>query len=85
MPEHDADLFVERMKWALEDAQRQQQAIHAHDGGSAAAAPARSVRRATARRASIRGATARDRARPSGRPRGEHHRVSRSPPGEHRG
>jgi hypothetical protein len=59
--ERDADLFVERMKWAFEDAERQQQAIHANDGGSAAAAPARSARRATARRASTRRATARDR------------------------
>jgi hypothetical protein len=33
--------------------------FHAYDGGSAAAAPARSVRRATARRASNRRATAR--------------------------
>jgi hypothetical protein len=49
------------MRWAFEDAERQQQAIHAHDGGSASAAPARSVRRATARRASNRRATARDR------------------------
>src|ERR1035438_1205366 len=47
------------MGWALGDAERQQQAIHAHDGASAAAAPARSVRRATARRASNRRATAR--------------------------
>jgi hypothetical protein len=59
--ERDADLFVERMRWAFEDAERQQQAIHAHDGGSAGAAPARSVRRATARRSSNRRATARDR------------------------
>jgi hypothetical protein len=59
--ERDGDLFVERMRWAFEDAERQQQAIHAHDGGSAGAAPARSVRRATARRASNRRATARDR------------------------
>lgn len=35
--------------------------FHAHSGGSAAAAPARSVRRATARRASNRRATARSR------------------------
>jgi hypothetical protein len=35
--------------------------FHAYDGGSAAAAPARSVRRATARRASNRRATARSR------------------------
>jgi predicted transcriptional regulator len=35
--------------------------FHAYSGGSAAAAPARSVRRATARRASTRRATARSR------------------------
>ena len=35
--QRDADLFVERMGWAFEDAERQQQAIHAHDGGSASA------------------------------------------------
>ena len=35
--------------------------FHAYGGGSAAAAPARSVRRATARRASTRRATARNR------------------------
>jgi predicted transcriptional regulator len=35
--------------------------FHAYSGGSAAAAPARSVRRATARRASTRRATARNR------------------------
>jgi Winged helix-turn-helix DNA-binding len=59
--ERDADQLVERMGWAFEDAERREQAIHANDGGAAAAAPARSVRRATARRASNRRATARDR------------------------
>jgi Winged helix-turn-helix DNA-binding len=59
--ERDADQLVERMRWAFEDAERQQQMIHAHDGGSAAGAQARSVLRATARRASNRRATARDR------------------------
>jgi uncharacterized membrane protein len=58
--ERDADLFLERMWWAFEDVERQQQAVYSNDGGSAAA-PARSVRRATARRASNRRATARDR------------------------
>jgi hypothetical protein len=58
--EHSADQLVEqRGGWELADAEREQQAIHAHDGASAAAAPARSVRRATARRASNRRATAR--------------------------
>jgi hypothetical protein len=59
--EYDADLFLERLEWAFEDAERQQQAIHTLDGRSAAVASARSVRRATARRASNRRATARDR------------------------
>jgi hypothetical protein len=61
--ERDADQLVERMRWAFEDAERQQQMIHAHDGGSAAGAQARSVRRATARRASNRRATVRATAR----------------------
>ena len=43
------------------DPEQQEQAIPAHDGSSAAAPPARSVRRATARRASNRRATARSR------------------------
>ena len=43
------------------DREPQEQASPAHDGSSAAAAPARSVRRATARRASNRRATARSR------------------------
>jgi hypothetical protein len=59
--EPSADQLVERTGWALADAEPQEQAIHAHDGASAAAAPARSVRRATARRASNRRATARSR------------------------
>jgi hypothetical protein len=41
--------------------ERQIKDFHAYSGGSAAAAPARSVRRATARRASNRRATARSR------------------------
>ena len=41
--------------------ERQINEFHAYDRGSAAAAPARSVRRATARRASNRRATARNR------------------------
>jgi hypothetical protein len=56
--EHNADQLVERTGWALKDGEQQEQAIPAHDGGSA---PARSVRRATARRASNRRATARSR------------------------
>jgi hypothetical protein len=59
--EHNADPFVARTGSALEDAEPQEQAIPAHDGGSAAVPPARSVRRATARRASNRRATARSR------------------------
>ncbi|MFL5519228.1 MAG: MarR family transcriptional regulator [Gemmatimonadales bacterium] len=43
------------------DPEQHEQAIPAHDGSSAAAPPARSVRRATARRASNRRATARSR------------------------
>ncbi len=58
--EHSTDQLVERTGGALADAERQEQAIHA-DSASAAAAPARSVRRATARRASNRRATARSR------------------------
>ena len=45
--EHHADQLVERTGWALKDGEQQEQAIPAHDGGSAPAAPARSVRRAT--------------------------------------
>jgi predicted Rossmann fold nucleotide-binding protein DprA/Smf involved in DNA uptake len=59
--EHNAEQPVERTGCALKDAEQQEQAIPAHDGGSAAAPPARSVRRATARRASNRRATARSR------------------------
>src|SRR5664279_1035858 len=58
--EHSTDQLVERTGWALA-AERQEQTIHAHNGASAAAAPVRSVRRATARRASNRRATARSR------------------------
>lgn len=59
--DHNADQLVARTEWALKDVEPQEQAIPAHDGGSAAAPPARSVRRATARRASNRRATARSR------------------------
>ena len=37
--EQSADQLFERTGWVLEDAELQEQAIHAHDGGSAAAAP----------------------------------------------
>jgi hypothetical protein len=59
--EHDADQFGERTAWAAVDAEQQRKDFHARDDGSTAAAPARSVRRATARRASNRRATARSR------------------------
>ena len=59
--EPNADQPAERTGPAREDTEPQEQAIPAHDGGSAAAPPARSVRRATARRASNRRATARSR------------------------
>jgi predicted Rossmann fold nucleotide-binding protein DprA/Smf involved in DNA uptake len=59
--EHNADQGAERTGGALEDAEPQQKASHADNGGWRAAAPARSVRRATARRASNRRATARSR------------------------
>ena len=59
--EHHADHPVERVGWALADAEQPVSTSHPHDRGSAAAAPARSVRRATARRASNRRATARSR------------------------
>ena len=59
--EHNADQLVARTEWALKDVEPQEQAIPAHDGGSAPAAPARSVRRATPRRANNRRATARSR------------------------
>jgi hypothetical protein len=57
--EHSADQPAERMGFACEDTEPQEQAILANDGGWAAAPPARSVRRATARRASNRRAIAR--------------------------
>jgi hypothetical protein len=57
---HFADQLADRMGSALVDAERIKES-HVHSGGSAAAAPARSVRRATARRASNRRATARSR------------------------
>jgi hypothetical protein len=56
--EHDAEPLAER---AGEDTKPKEQASDAHSGGWAAAPPARSVRRATARRASNRRATARSR------------------------
>jgi hypothetical protein len=59
--EDDADQLVERVGWGFVDAERRVKESHARDGGSAADAPARSVRRATARRASNRRATARSR------------------------
>jgi MarR family len=59
--EHNADRGTERTEGALEDAEPHEQASRADNGGWDAAAPARSVRRATARRASNRRATARSR------------------------
>jgi MarR family len=59
--EDDADQLVERAEWGFVDAERRVKESHARDRGSAAGAPARSVRRATARRASNRRATARTR------------------------
>jgi DNA-binding MarR family transcriptional regulator len=56
-----ADQLVERIGWALVDAEQRTEECHAHNGSSVAAAAARSVRRATARRASNRRATARSR------------------------
>jgi hypothetical protein len=58
---HYADQLLELAGWALVDAERQALTIPAYNGGPAAAAPARSVRRGTARRASNRRATARSR------------------------
>jgi uncharacterized membrane protein len=58
---HDSDQLVAHVGWALVDAEQQVEEPHAHDGGSPAAVPARSLRRATARRASNRRATARSR------------------------
>ena len=40
--EHNADQLAERTRGALEDAEPPEQAVHVHDGGSAAVAPARS-------------------------------------------
>jgi len=57
--EHHADQVVERMEWALVDAEQQIKEFHAPHGGSPAAPPSRSVRRSTARRASNRRAAAR--------------------------
>jgi hypothetical protein len=57
--EHYAHQLVDRMGWALVDAERRERAVRAYNRG--AAAPARSVRRATARRASNRRSTARNR------------------------
>lgn len=59
--EHYADQLVERMGWALVDAEQRERVTRPDDRGSAAVAPARSVRRSTARRASKRRATARNR------------------------
>jgi hypothetical protein len=59
--EHNADHSAVRRGGALEDAQPHEQAGDADNGRWDAAAPARSVRRATARRASNRRATARNR------------------------
>jgi hypothetical protein len=59
--EHDADQGAERPGGALPDAEPHQQASHADSDGWDVTAPARSVRRATARRASNRRATARSR------------------------
>jgi hypothetical protein len=59
--EHNADQGAERTGGALEDAEPREQTSHADNGSWDAAAPARSVRRATARRASNRRATARSR------------------------
>jgi hypothetical protein len=59
--QHDADQLDDHVRWALVDAEQQVDEPQTHDGGSTAAAPARSLRRATARRASNRRATARSR------------------------
>jgi hypothetical protein len=50
---------VERMEWALVDAEQQIKEFHTPHGASPAAPPSRSVRRSTARRASNRRAAAR--------------------------
>jgi hypothetical protein len=57
--EHQSDQVVERMEWALVDAEQQIKEFHAPHSGSPAAPPSRSVRRSTARRASNRRAAAR--------------------------
>jgi hypothetical protein len=57
--EHHADQVVERMEWALVNAEQQIKEFYAPHGGSPAAPPSRSVRRSTARRASNRRAVAR--------------------------
>ena len=57
--DHEVEPLAERAKGA--DAKPQEQTRHTHNRGSAAAAPVRSMRRATARRASNRRATARSR------------------------
>jgi hypothetical protein len=59
--EHNAHQGAERAGAPLEDTEPHEQASHADNGSWDAAAPARSVRRATARRASNRRATARNR------------------------
>jgi predicted Rossmann fold nucleotide-binding protein DprA/Smf involved in DNA uptake len=59
--EQDADQLDERTAWAPPDAEQQSKEFPTHDDGATAAPPARSVRRATARRASNRRATARSR------------------------
>jgi uncharacterized membrane protein len=59
--ERDTDQLGQRTTSAPPDADQQNKEFHARDDGSTAAPPARSVRRATARRASNRRATARSR------------------------
>ena len=59
--EHDVDHFGERMASAPLDAEQLGKEFAARDDGSTTAPPTRSVRRATARRASNRRATARSR------------------------
>ena len=58
---HNADQSAGRTGRAVDDAEPDEQASHVDNGGWGAGAPARSVRRATARRASTRRATARSR------------------------
>jgi hypothetical protein len=59
--DHDVEPLAERAGSAAEDAKPEEQTSRAHNRGPAPAPPARSVRRATARRASNRRATARSR------------------------